>query len=54
VDGAWLARTGTASDMETAMLDFAENVQPNSRLTCQIKVTDDLDGLIVRLPESQH
>ena len=54
VDAEWLARTGTASDMETAMLDFAENVEPNSRLTCQIKVTDDLDGLVVRLPESQH
>jgi 2Fe-2S ferredoxin len=36
------------------MLDFAENVAPNSRLSCQIKVTDDLDGLIIRLPESQH
>jgi len=36
------------------MLDFADNVQPNSRLSCQIRVTDDLDGLIVRLPESQH
>jgi 2Fe-2S ferredoxin len=40
--------------MEESMLDFAENVQPNSRLSCQIRVTDDLDGLIVRLPESQH
>jgi 2Fe-2S ferredoxin len=36
------------------MLDFADNVQPNSRLSCQIRVTDDLEGLIVRLPESQH
>jgi 2Fe-2S ferredoxin len=36
------------------MLDFAENVAPNSRLSCQIKVTDELDGLIIRLPESQH
>jgi 2Fe-2S ferredoxin len=36
------------------MLDFAENVQPNSRLSCQIRVTDELDGLVVRLPESQH
>ena len=40
--------------MEESMLDFAENVEPNSRLSCQIRVTDDLDGLIVRLPESQH
>ena len=40
--------------MEESMLDFAENVEPNSRLSCQIKVTDALDGLVVRLPESQH
>jgi 2Fe-2S ferredoxin len=40
--------------MEESMLDFAENVQPNSRLSCQIRVSDDLDGLIVRLPENQH
>ena len=36
------------------MLDFAENVEPNSRLSCQIRVSDDLNGLIVRLPQSQH
>lgn len=54
VDPAFEARTGEKSAMEESMLDFAENVEPNSRLSCQIKVTDDLDGLIVRLPESQH
>ena len=54
VDPSWIARTGTASAMEESMLDFAENVEPNSRLCCQIKVTDELDGLIVRVPESQH
>ncbi|MFY7719664.1 MAG: 2Fe-2S ferredoxin, partial [Brevundimonas sp.] len=48
------AETGRPSAMEESMLDFADNVQPNSRLSCQIRVTDDLDGLIVRLPESQH
>ena len=36
------------------MLDFAEAVEPNSRLSCQIRVSDALDGLIVRLPENQH
>ncbi len=36
------------------MLDFAENVADNSRLSCQIKVTDAFDGLVVRMPESQH
>ena len=34
--------------------DFAENVEPNSRLSCQIRVTDALEGLVVRMPESQH
>jgi 2Fe-2S ferredoxin len=54
VDEAWTDKTGEKSAMEDSMLDFAENVAPNSRLCCQIKVTEDLDGLIVRLPESQH
>jgi ferredoxin, 2Fe-2S len=53
VDELWRDKTGARSDLETAMLDFAENVESNSRLSCQIKVTDDLDGLIVRLPASQ-
>jgi 2Fe-2S ferredoxin len=54
VDAAWQSKTGDKSAMEESMLDFAENVEANSRLSCQIKVSDDLDGLIVRLPESQH
>ena len=54
VDAAWEEKTGKPSAMEESMLDFAENVEPNSRLSCQIKVTDDLDGLVVRMPESQH
>ena len=54
VDEAWREKVGAPSAMEESMLDFAENVEPNSRLSCQIKVTDALDGLVVRLPESQH
>jgi 2Fe-2S ferredoxin len=54
VDPAWHEATGERSDMEESMLDFADAVKDNSRLSCQIKVTDALDGLIVRLPESQH
>ena len=54
VDDAWLAKTGEKSAMEESMLDFAEGVDDNSRLSCQIKVTEELDGLIVRMPESQH
>ena len=54
VDEAFQAETGRASAMEESMLDFAENVEPNSRLSCQIKVSDALDGLTVRTPENQH
>jgi 2Fe-2S ferredoxin len=54
VDEAWREKTGEASAMEESMLDFADEVQPNSRLSCQIRVTDALDGLVVRLPEAQH
>jgi 2Fe-2S ferredoxin len=54
VDEAWRDKTGASSAMEESMLDFAENVEPNSRLSCQIKVSDQLEGLIVRMPESQH
>jgi 2Fe-2S ferredoxin len=50
----WLDKTGSQSAMEESMLDFAENVEANSRLSCQIKVTDALEGLVVRMPQSQH
>jgi len=54
VDEAFLNKTGEKDAMEESMLDFAEDVKPESRLSCQIEVTDELDGLIVRLPVSQH
>ena len=50
----WLPRTGERTEMEKSMLEFAEGVEPNSRLSCQIKMSDELDGLVVRMPESQH
>jgi 2Fe-2S ferredoxin len=53
VDEAWREKTGGPSEMEEDMLDFAFDVRPSSRLSCQIKVTDTLDGLIVRVPEKQ-
>jgi 2Fe-2S ferredoxin len=40
--------------MEESMLDFANDVEDSSRLSCQIKVSEALDGLVVRLPKSQH
>lgn len=54
VDEAWAAKTGESTGMEQSMLDFANDVQATSRLSCQIKVTAELDGLVVRLPQSQH
>ena len=53
VDEAWMEKTGAASPMEQDMLDFAYDVRPTSRLSCQIKVTDALDGLVVRVPPKQ-
>ncbi|WP_106746458.1 2Fe-2S iron-sulfur cluster-binding protein [Yoonia maritima] len=51
IDDKWAEKTGDKSDGEDDMLDCAETeVTDASRLTCQIKVTDALDGLVVRLP----
>ena len=54
VDAAWADKIGKPEDMEQSMLDFAENVTESSRLCCQIKVSNDVDGLRVTTPESQH
>ena len=53
VDEAWTEIVGAPSPMEEDMLDFGFDVKPNSRLSCQIKVSDQLDGLVVRTPERQ-
>lgn len=53
VDDAWTEATGSPEPMEEDMLDFAYDVRPNSRLSCQIKVKPELDGLVVRVPERQ-
>jgi 2Fe-2S ferredoxin len=46
-------KTGKPSEMEEDMLDFAFDVRETSRLSCQIKVSDELDGLVVEVPEKQ-
>jgi 2Fe-2S ferredoxin len=50
VDSTWRDRVGAPSDIELATMDFAEDVRPESRLSCQIPVTADLDGLVLRVP----
>lgn len=54
VDDAWVARLPAMAEDEDALLDgAAAERRPNSRLSCQIKITPELDGLVLRLPERQ-
>ena len=53
IDEAWLDKVGPPDSMEADMLEYAFEPRDNSRLSCQIEVTDELDGLIVRLPAQQ-
>jgi len=53
VDTNWNEKLPVKDAMEEDMLDFAFDVKSNSRLSCQITVSDDLNGLVVNLPEKQ-
>ena len=53
VDEAWTAKAGKPEAMEEDMLDFAHEPRETSRLSCQIIVRDELDGLVVHVPERQ-
>ncbi|GAA6165510.1 2Fe-2S iron-sulfur cluster-binding protein [Pelagimonas sp. KU-00592-HH] len=54
VDPSWIGKLPPKEEMEADLLDFAHEPNPEtSRLTCQIEVTDVLDGLIVRIPVQQ-
>jgi len=53
VDDSWAGKLKAKDDMEESMLDFAEDVREHSRLSCQILVTEELDGIVVTTPESQ-
>ncbi len=55
VDPAWVDKIPPASEAERQMLESAaSDVRPGSRLSCQINVTAELEGLVVRLPEKQY
>lgn len=53
VDDAWTSKVGEAGEDEKEMLEGVLDPKDNSRLSCQITLTDELDGLVVSLPESQ-
>ncbi|HLY56444.1 MAG TPA: 2Fe-2S iron-sulfur cluster-binding protein [Stellaceae bacterium] len=53
VDAVWLDRTGSPDDFEAGMLEAAVGPRANSRLSCQIKLSETLDGLVVEVPAAQ-
>lgn len=52
VDQDWFRRTGTVEDMEDAMLFMANDRKTNSRLSCQIRITEELDGLVLTVADN--
>lgn len=53
VEEEWMGAVGTAEPMEADMLDFASDLKPNSRLSCQIRIVPELDGIVVHTPARQ-
>jgi 2Fe-2S ferredoxin len=53
VDESWVEKLNEMDDMEDSMLDMAFDRKENSRLTCQIEVSDELDGLVVYVAENE-
>jgi 2Fe-2S ferredoxin len=53
VDEAWREKTGEASEIEAATMDVTDDPLSGKRLSCQMTVTEELNGLVVRIPESQ-
>lgn len=54
VEAAWFGRIDSADEFEQDMLEFAADISPQSRLSCQINVTDALDGIEIRIPKRQY
>ena len=54
VEDGWFEKLAPMEELEHDMLDFAFDVRPTSRLACQIKVDDSLEGLVVRVPPRQY
>ena len=54
IEPPWSSKLSPKSDAEDDMLGLAVDPRPTSRLACQIRVTDALDGIVVQLPEGQH
>lgn len=53
IDESFWGVVGGACDDESDMLEFADNIKPNSRLSCQVSVTSDMDGMVITIPPSE-
>jgi 2Fe-2S ferredoxin len=53
IDNAYQEKTGTALPAEEDMLDFAFDVRPQSRLSCQVRITSDMDNIVIQIPDTQ-
>ena len=54
VNPEWIAKVGERREMENSMLEFSEDQKPNSRLACQIQISEEHEGLTVEIPEAQY
>ncbi len=54
ITDAWVEKVGQPGEQENAMLDLNPDRETNSRLSCQIEMSDELNGIIVKLPEFQY
>lgn len=54
VEDNWAGKAGSPSESENSMLDMNPDRAGNSRLSCQIPMTEDLDGIVIHLPEFQY
>ena len=53
IEESWVGTVGMATGLEAELLEFSARRQPNSRLACQVAITESLNGLVVHLPETQ-
>lgn len=54
IDDANFAKLPAVDDIEASMIEFANEPQETSRLGCQVQVTDELEGMVIRMPSSQY
>ena len=54
IDEAWIDKVGAADGMEQDLIECAPEPKPNSRLSCQVTISDELEGLVVHVPASQY